>query len=322
MVEHNLNRWLALGLIILCFAATLVGLNQRQSNKNVRMTDLGTLTAVDRLLLVKLEGAISGSGSSPLGGSSQALEVRDQLLAAAKDDQIKGVLLRIDSPGGTVGASQEVYNAVLAVRESKPVVVSMGDVAASGGYYIACAADQIYANPGTLTGSIGVIISGFNVAGLFNRLGVEPQVIKSGKFKDILSTSRALTADERTLLQALINNTYEQFLQAVAKGRKKDIQVLRPLADGRIFTGQQAQQVGLVDTLGGLVEAEQALQKLAHARFALGDEDLPVSGAGNSWGDLLKRVLPSTKLEIKTALDPSLAAGSLQPLWLAPGLGP
>jgi len=325
-VQNINNRWLALALIVFCALATVVGLVRSPGEATANLAG-ENLSLGDRYALISLEGAISSSRSSnPLGGGgSDALSVRDRLLAAAKDDQIKGVLLRIDSPGGTVGTSQEVYDAVKAVRAEKPVVVSMGDITASGGYYVACAADQIFANPGTLTGSIGVIISGYNVAGLLSKVGVEPQVIKSGKFKDILSINRSLTPEERTLLQNLIFDTYDQFVTAVAKGRGKNVSQIRPLADGRIFTGRQAQKLGLVDELGGLKEAKVALRVLAGKRLNLTDTDLPFSEGATSLGDLLRSVLTSSstqtgnRLEINTS--PLTLESSLQPLWLAPGLG-
>ncbi|WP_218081907.1 signal peptide peptidase SppA [Anthocerotibacter panamensis] len=315
-MPQNLNRLLALILIVLCAAATLVGVGKATAPS----TASDTLAFGDRLLLLTLEGAISGSASgSPLGADGSALGIRDRLLEAAKDERIKGVLLRIDSPGGTVGASEEVYNAVMAVRAKKPVVVSMGDVAASGGYYIAAAGDRIFANPGTLTGSIGVIISGYSASRLLSTLGVEPQVVKSGKFKDILSLNRALTPDERSLLQATINDTYNQFLQDVSKGRNKPIAQLRPLADGRIFTGRQAQALGLVDELGGQAEAKAALQKLARERFKI-EEDLPFTEGPPGFSDFFRRIFSSNKLEIHTPAPALDLNNSLQPLWLAPGL--
>jgi len=301
---ENLNRLLAGLLIVFCVTATIVGLGKEPTPARVVNLPLG-----ERLVLVSLEGAISSSRS---GFSSDALGVRDQLLDLAQDEQVKGVLLRIDSPGGTVGASQEIHDAVLTLSQQKPVVVSMGDVAASGGYYVACAADKIYANPGTLTGSIGVILSGYNARKLLANLGIEPLVIKSGAYKDIFSLNRPLNAAERTLLQDLIGDTYDQFLTAVAKGRNLPLNKVRPLADGRVFTGRQAQRVGLVDELGGLAEAKAALQRLAQKRFNL-DQDLPLSEVQPSLDNLFKRFLPTTQAPLSNAL---------QPLWLAPGLGP
>ncbi len=323
-MEH-LNRWLAGSLIVMCVAATWVGATRPQTTEATRMDqmDLGVPLG-DRFQILTLQGAITtdrGGGSPFGGGSLDALTIRDRLIKAAEEDSIKGVLLRIDSPGGTVGASQEVYNAVLALRKKKPVVVSMGDTAASGGYYIACAADRILANPGTLTGSIGVIISGFNASKLLNTVGLEPQVIKSGKYKDILSFNRALTPEERVLLQALIQDTYEQFVGAVATGRNMTTAQIRPLADGRIYTGRQAEKLGLVDQLGGLTEAKATLKELAQKRFPdLKDKKVPFTEGGSSLSDAFGTLFQS-KIEVRVPLGISVPENSLQPLWLAPGLG-
>ncbi|WP_287130088.1 signal peptide peptidase SppA [Candidatus Cyanaurora vandensis] len=318
---QNLNRYLALALILLCVAATVVGLGKTKSPEaaTVRNGEM-VLPVGDRLELLTLEGTITSgrTGGGIFSSGEDALSVRDRLLEIVADDQIKGVLLRIDSPGGTVGTSQEVYNALGQVRAQKPVVVSMGDVAASGGYYIACGADRIFANPGTLTGSIGVILSGYNAAKLLGTLGVEPQVVKSGPYKDILSINRALTPSERTLLQALIGDTYEQFLQAVAKGRNLPLNALRPLADGRIYTGRQAQRLGLVDELGGLTEAKAHLRRLAKERFSL-DQELPLVEGGGTLDGLFRRLIPAAQTKTPLGLDLN---NTRQPLWLAPGLTP
>jgi protease-4 len=174
-----------------------------------------------------------------------------------KDSHVVAVVLRVDSPGGGVAPSQEIYQAVERVRGEKPVVASLGNVAASGGYYVAAPATAIVAAPGTLTGSIGVIMEFRQLMELADKVGVRQDVVKSGPFKDIGQPLRPMTADERQLLQGMVDDVYEQFVQAVATGRKLDPAEVRRLADGRLYSGAQAKAAGLVDELGGLATAVQ-----------------------------------------------------------------
>ncbi len=200
-----------------------------------------------------------------LGGKVGVVEVKgvinesddavDALKRFAKSPAVKAVVVRIESPGGGVAPSQEIYDAIRKVRESKPVVASMGGVAASGGYYIASACDTIVANPGTLTGSIGVIMELGNVEGLLQKLGVQPEIIKAGAYKDMGSIVRPMTESERGLFQEMIDSVHTQFITAVAAGRGMDEDQVRALADGRIFSGEQAKSAGLVDQLGGFEDA-------------------------------------------------------------------
>jgi protease IV len=186
-----------------------------------------------------------------------------QLHECDKNDRVKAVVLRIDSPGGVVGPSQEIHEEVKKLAAKKKVVVSMGSLAASGGYYIAAPATLIYANPGTITGSIGVILKLSNMQELLGKVGVKPITIKTGKFKDIGSTSRPMTAEDRELLQGVIDSSYGQFVKAVAQGRKLPEEQVRQIADGRIFTGEQAQVLKLVDRLGNLPDALAEAGRLA-----------------------------------------------------------
>jgi protease-4 len=164
--------------------------------------------------------------------------------------------VRINSPGGVVGPTQEVHQAVQRLRAAgKPVVASLGAVAASGGYYIAVAADQIYANPGTLTGSIGVIMQMPNLESLLKKVGVDYVVVKAGQYKDIGNMSRVMTPEERRVLQALLDDVHSQFIHAVADGRKLPPGDVTRFADGRIFSGAQAKDLKMVDTLGSLEDA-------------------------------------------------------------------
>jgi protease-4 len=189
-----------------------------------------------------------------LGPITSSKNVIEDLKTFENDESVKAIVLRVDSPGGGVGPAQEIHAAVKALK-SKPVIVSMGSVAASGGYYIAAPAAHVFANPGTITGSIGVIMEFPDIAQLLEKIGLHRRVIKSGEFKDIGSPVRDMTPAERELLQGLIDDVYMQFAEAVASGRNMDIEEVKNIADGRIFSGRQAKELGLIDELGGLQAA-------------------------------------------------------------------
>lgn len=179
------------------------------------------------------------------------------------NDSIKGVILRVDSPGGGVGPSQEIYAEVKRLVAEKPVVVSMGSVATSGGYYVALPAQKIVANPGTLTGSIGVIMGFTNYQDLFEKIGLKSDVIKSGKHKDIGSPTRPMTDGDRAILQSLIDDVHQQFVEHVAEGRDLEFATAAKLADGRIYTGRQAKESGLIDELGNFRDAVTLIAEMA-----------------------------------------------------------
>lgn len=210
------------------------------------------LTATDNVGLVEIKGMIIDS-----------TEAIRQLRYFLKKDTIKAVVVRIDSPGGVVGPSQEIYHELKRLAETKKVVVSMGSVAASGGYYIAAPATVIYANPGTITASIGVLIKFSNIEALMDKIGIKSSTIKTGKFKDSGSPSKPLTPEEEAMFQAVIDSTHGQFVKAVADGRKLPLTEVRKLADGRILSGEQAMAVGLVDKLGNQQEAIAEAGRLA-----------------------------------------------------------
>jgi protease IV len=184
-------------------------------------------------------------------------------LKTVEERKFPALLLRIDSPGGTVGDSQEIYSALKRLREKLKIVASFGNISASGGVYIGVGAEHIVANPGTITGSIGVILRGNNLERLLEKIGVSFKVIKSGPYKDILSFDRELTAPEQTILQELIDVSYHQFVQTVAEGRNLATETVRSFADGRIFTGQQALELGVVDRLGSEEDARRWAAELA-----------------------------------------------------------
>ncbi|MEC4685264.1 MAG: signal peptide peptidase SppA [Nitrospirota bacterium] len=220
---------LLLATILLSLIVTLVGKN---------------MPIGEKVALIRIEG--------PIVSSRNAIE---QLREYRKDSSVKAIVLRVDSPGGAVGPSQEIYEEVGKVMKIKPVVVSMGSVAASGGYYISAPATKIYANPGTITGSIGVIMEIPNFKGLMDKVGIRTEVIKSGKHKDLASVFRGIGKEERAILQGVLDDVHDQFIRAVSEGRGIPYERVREIADGRVFSGRQAKAVGLVDSLGNIQDA-------------------------------------------------------------------
>ena len=211
------------------------------------------------------QGAENRIGVVDIAGLiSDSQHIVNQIKKFGQDKRIRGIVLRIDSPGGSVGPSQEIYDEVLKTRKGgKTIYASMGTLAASGGYYIASAAEKIFANPGTLTGSIGVIMAFSNAKGLMEKIGLQPEIIKAGKYKDIGSPARAMTQKEKNLLQNVVTDVHQQFIEAVASGRDISITEVTKIADGRILTGRQAHHLNLVDHLGGLqVSIDQLANKV------------------------------------------------------------
>jgi len=222
-----------LGLIMI--AAAIGGSSDRTSS----------LSLTKRIAVVRLEGVITDA-------NWHTAILREHL----NNRNIAGVLLRIDSPGGAVAPSQEIYNEVAAYKAAgKPLVVSMGNTAASGGYYVAAPAHTIFASPGTLTGSIGVIFTLPMYQELAKKIGVDFRILKAGEMKDVGSSFRPMTDKEKAALQVLLDDTHEQFITDVAAGREVSVEEVRTVANGMIFTGKQAYEMGMVDTLGGYADA-------------------------------------------------------------------
>lgn len=242
----NLQKWIIFLIILLPVVLGIVTLVTRQHN-------FGALPSPTskRIGLIEITGVIT--------------ESRDyirQLKSFRQDNSIAGVLLRIDSPGGAVAPSQEIYREVARFKsEKKPVIITMGNVAASGGYYIASPGHTIFADPGTLTGSIGVILTIPFFKDLANKIGVRFRVFKAGKYKDMTTPYREMSPEEQKIIQDVLDDTHNQFINDVAIGREMDVDSIGELADGRIFTGRQAVTAGLVDTLGGFEEALDYLRK-------------------------------------------------------------
>jgi len=225
------------------------------------------------IALIRVDGVITaGRSESGLfsGSSCGSEDVIAQLERARKNDDVGAIVLRINSPGGSPAGSEEVYKEIMRIRSdsrhSKKVYSSMADVAASGAYYIASASDRIYADSSTLTGSIGVIWDITDMSGLYKKIGFNPQVIKSGKFKDIGSPNRPLTPDERALLQSIVMETYGQFVGAVAEGRHLPVADVKRIADGRVLTGTQAKRARLIDRIGGMRDTVKAAAAAAGIR--------------------------------------------------------
>jgi len=233
---------LTVTLVLVAFFA-LLGLISRM--------DSNPLAKGDKVAVIPVTGMITDSEATI-----------ESLKKFAKDDSVKAIVMRINSPGGGVGPSQEIFEEVKKVRAKKPVLTSMGALAASGGYYIACATQKIFANPGTITGSIGVVMPFMNVKELAEKIGVKGMTVKSGEFKDIGSPLRDMRPEERALLQGVVDNVNLQFVHAVAEGRKLPPGDVLKIADGRIFTGEQAKALGLVDALGNLEDAVAEAGKL------------------------------------------------------------
>jgi protease-4 len=207
----------------------------------------------ERVAVVELEGLIADVD-----------DLVRELKAYRDNPAVRAVVIRINSPGGAVAPTQELYGALRRLREAgKPVVASLGSVAASGGYYVAVAADQIYANPGTLTGSIGVVMQLANLNALMKKVGVEYVVVKAGQFKDLGSFARPMSVEERRILQALLDDVHGQFVGAVADGRKLERSQVQRFADGRVFSGSQAKALRMIDALGGLEDAVDGAATLA-----------------------------------------------------------
>ena len=214
----------------------------------------GLPTGGPKVAVVEVEGII-------VDGGAAVRELREH----ADNTSVKAVILRVNSPGGVVAPTQEIVAAIQRVRKGgKPVIASLGAVAASGGYYVATAADRIYASPGTLTGSIGVVMQMANIEGLLKKVGVEYVVVKAGSYKDVGNLARSMSPEERKMLQALLDDVYSQFVDAVAEGRGLDRKEVLAFADGRIYSGQQALALKMVDEMGGFEDAVEAAGKLAN----------------------------------------------------------
>ena len=249
---------------IVCFG----GLNTRPGGHKI--------VSKDRVAVINVTGPIVGGNDDPLelgnANSTTSGSLMKKFRKARQDESVKAVLLRIDSPGGSAAATQEAAQELQRVKDAgKPIIVSMGDTAASGAYWLASYGDIIYANPSTITGSIGVYMGYYDLQGLSQKLGVSEEKIKSGPHKDIFSPFRPMTEEERQMTQTMVDDMYNQFVDVVAKGRHMDASQVRALADGRVYTGQQAKANGLVDEMGNYYDALGE----AGRRIGASEDDVP-----------------------------------------------
>ncbi len=332
------QRWFVWIILLLCVAAIPAGLiehknpAEKQDDSDSSDFIVSKLMKKDRIQVIKLNGMIIDKPEASIfsGKSGSSGACIKALRKAANDEKIKAVLIRMNTPGGTVSTSQEITDAVAAVKAAgKPIYVSMSDLSASGGYYVASAADKIFAQPGTITGSIGVIMNLMNFKTLGDKVGIASVVIKSGPFKDIASPYRAMTDEEKNILQAMIADSYDQFVTAVAKGRRMKVEDVKRLADGRIYTGRQAKKNGLIDQLGGYDDALDDLQSECMKKYSLKDK-LPVDDKGESsiLGTLLESANKTDMFShVPHHLNSAIAADEIvsdylmnklykQPLWM------
>ena len=272
-------------VFIVCVISLILGIltplqnKYKEVNAEKNQSGFNKIISVNtnKIAVIQLSGVInSTSEANFLTEENSSMKALSLLSEVEQDNNVKGVILEINSPGGTVAMSQRLYNAVMKLRQKKPVIAVMDDVAASGGYYVASACDRIFAYPGTMTGSIGVIMSAMDFHKLLcEKLAINQNVIKSGKFKDIGSSSRAMTNEERQLLQDIVMDSYAQFKTAIIDGRVKrcdkydlpkvelNENILNHYADGRVFTGRQALKLGFVDSTDGMDGAKDMVKKIA-----------------------------------------------------------
>jgi protease-4 len=251
-MKKRKQLWIVLGAVIVLVIGACAGIAVLVSLTTGGRLEMGEAVAIVRVEGVILPGSLPDSPFDG-GGGAYSDQIVEYLEQAQGDSSVKAIVLRVNSPGGSVVASDEIYQKMLEV--GKPIVVSMGELAASGGYYISAPADVIVANPATLTGSIGVITQIPNLEELMEKIGVEVAVIKSGIHKDEGSPFREMTEEEKAIWQAIIDETYDQFVAIVVEGRDLPEEKVREIADGRVYTGKQAMELGLVDELGNLPEA-------------------------------------------------------------------
>ncbi len=326
----NYKRWIAVGLsVVVFFSSLVISLVGKSLSQNIeeagaksflqevmddslsenvlRKGNLG-----ERILVVNVRGTIMNGEDSFLSVSQYNHQQILESLEKVKDDEtIKGMILRIDSPGGGVYESAELSDKIQQVKEARdiPIYVSMESMAASGGYYIAAAADQIYATKETITGSIGVIMAGMNYSELMTKLGIEDTTVKSGELKDLGSASRPRTEKDVAVLQGLVNSMYERFVDVVVQGRGMDRETVYKLADGRIYDGTQAQKNGLVDKIGYYEEA------LEDFEAAYGLENAEIFTYENSQTDILSQLFMKTSQALNLGQPVTVGKIELPPSW-------
>lgn len=313
----NAKRWIAIGLVVLLlFISTgfRFAMNVASGFLN-DFTELFDTTSfeenimvngemTERVAVLHLEGVIQGSEAF-WGVGYDHEQFLGMIKQASEDPTVKAVILRVDSPGGGVLETEQIYNALKDMQDEydTPYYVSMGNTAASGGYYVSAPADKIFAEPATLTGSIGVIMESVNFAGLAEKYGITTNTIKSGKHKDILSSTREMTDEEREILQSMVDEMYDEFVSVIVDGRQLTEGKVRELADGRIYTGRQAQAVGLVDEVGDFSATLADLQEAYDLEDAqVIQYNLPFQTV-SKFGLSLQNIFGSKDEDIKTILQ-------------------
>ena len=290
------ETWIAGALVVLCGVAALGAWFTKQPAPDAERAglDRGMFSGNPGIAQLDIVGMIVDTGTQGGfgGGGTVSSQLVMQAIEKIREDNVPVVLLNINSPGGTASASDAIYQELVKLKKDKgtKIVASFGDMAASGGYYIACAADRIVSNPASLTGSIGVIVQAQNIEGLFDKIGVSSQVINSGPHKDIMSPYRPLEPKERQILQSIVDDSYDQFLAAVSAGRNMPMAQLKPLADGRIYTGRQAHKVKLVDQLGTFLDAKATARELG----GLGPRAEIKNYSEEDWRDLFNSLFVTT----------------------------
>lgn len=284
---------LIVGLFVLAYAGLIVWL--------VSGADLKGVKSGGAIALIRIEGSISASGLGDglLGGTGVSPEnVITQLKEAVDDNSVKAILLRVNSPGGTAAASQEIYEEVKRASRKKPVVVSVADIGASGAYWISCGADRIVANPASEVGSIGVIIMLPNYQELYKKIGIDYVVITQGKYKDLGNPNRKLTDEEKTLLEEQSKVIYDQFIEAVAEGRKLSKTEVKEMATGFVFLGSEAKKMGLIDKIGNYQDAI----KLAAEMGEIEGEPEIIEYTKPTLGDVLSQLFEGKKVDLLNLL--------------------
>lgn len=278
------KRWLALGIAaVIFFVSVLMNAISAFSSEESAMTNLfeDTLFEEDiieegdvnsQIVVMDVEGVIQDTGEESYF-TAEAYNHRsfmERLNAIKDNDTVKGIILRVNSPGGGVVESAEIHNKLMQIKKEtkKPIYVSMGSQAASGGYYISTPADKIFASPETMTGSLGVIMQSYNFEGLAEKYGIDMVTIKSGKYKDLMNPFREVTEDEKEILQSMVTSSYDQFVKVIAEGRSMPEDEVRKIADGRIYDGRQAKEINLIDELGYLEDVIADMKKSENLKGA------------------------------------------------------
>lgn len=306
----NNKKWIWIGMVVLFIMALMVGILS-----DVKKGDNAIRGGTDYVAVIRIDGAIVGGPRNDVLFGASGMTTSEQIMyemeKARKDSRAKAVLIRINSPGGSTGATQEIAEEMDKIKSAgKPIIISMGDTCASAGYWIASKGDYIFANPATLTGSIGVYMEYTNVEELMNKLGIHSEKIKSGEHKDIMSMYRPMTPEENQMIQQMVDDIYVQFISTVADGRQMDIEKVKKIADGRILTGKQAMDLGLVDAMGNYYDA----LSYAGGRAGLDGETIPTKKytSGSSFREIFysetERMVQVFSKEMVTQMVNSLDA--------------